>query len=134
VAGHDGYGKFVRDRYRSGDLDRHAWLELVAEHGRLLRSGPGEEEALLGEVEKLVDASDRLWPAIALSLQVDVCRSILRRLPVRAGLLDGFVLRRAIRGGPLPDPEDYIEISDEHLAAVNEAGPLPPPAKKRVRR
>jgi hypothetical protein len=66
----------------------------------------------------------RLWAATILALDVDTCASILHGRRVRAGNLDGFVLRRALRGAQLPDVEDYIEITDEMLDAVNEAGPL----------
>lgn len=72
------------------------------------------------------------WAAMMLALDVDTCGSILRGLPVRAGNLDGFVLRRALRGGPLPDAEDYIVITKVMVDAVAEAGPLP--AKKAGRR
>jgi hypothetical protein len=59
-----------------------------------------------------------------LALDLDTCSSILRELRVRAGHLDGFVLRRALRGAQLPDPEDYIEVTGGMLDAVAEAGPL----------
>ena len=76
-----------------------------------------------------------IWAAMMLALDVDTCRSIMRGLPVRAGNLDGFVLRRALRGGPLPDTEVYIEITGEMLDAVDEAGPLAPkPYEKGGRR
>lgn len=77
------------------------------------------------------------WAAMMLALDVDTCASILRGLRVRAGNLDGFVFRRALRGDPLPDSEDYIQISAEMLDAIVEAGrlqdgPLPPiPTKKK---
>jgi hypothetical protein len=60
-----------------------------------------------------------------LALDLDTAGSILRGLRIRAGNLDGVVLRRALRGECLPDPEDYIEVTGEMLDAVNEAGPLP---------
>jgi hypothetical protein len=66
-----------------------------------------------------------LWAAMMLALDVGTASSILCGLCVRAGNLDAFVLRRALRGDPLPDPEDYIEVAGEMLDAVNEAGPLP---------
>jgi hypothetical protein len=64
------------------------------------------------------------WPAMMLALDLETCRSILQGRPVRAGNLDGFVLRRALRGAPLPDAEAYIGVTGEMLGAVNEAGPL----------
>jgi hypothetical protein len=74
------------------------------------------------------------WAVLMLALDFSTCRSILRGLPVRAGNLDGFVLRRALRGGPLPDAEEYVEVTDDMLEAVDEAGPLPIPTKMRGRR
>jgi hypothetical protein len=71
------------------------------------------------------------WAAMMLALDVDSCASILRGRRVRAGNLDGFVLRRALRGAPLPDPEDYIDVTPEMHEAVDEAGPLPLPTKKK---
>jgi hypothetical protein len=70
-----------------------------------------------------------VWAGIMLALDVKTCDSILRGLRVRAGSLDGFVLRRALRGAPLPDPEDYIQISSEQLVAIEEGGSLPIPTK-----
>jgi hypothetical protein len=70
-----------------------------------------------------------LWAAIMLALDLDTAGSILRGLRVRAGNLDGFVLRRALRGEPLPDAEDYIEITPAMLEAIDEAGPLSFPTK-----
>jgi hypothetical protein len=75
-----------------------------------------------------------LWPAMMLALDVDTASSILGGLRVRAGNLDGFVLQRALRGGPLPSAEDYIAITPAMLEAVNEAGELPVPKKKSGRR
>jgi hypothetical protein len=70
--------------------------------------------------------SRRFWAAMMLVLDVDTCESILRGLPVRAGNLDGFVLRRALRGAELPQSESYLEVGDEMLDAVAEAGPFEP--------
>jgi hypothetical protein len=153
VAGDEGYGSFVRDRYRRGEIDRDAWLELVAEHGGRLRVGAGEENGLLPVCEEPVEegsaewgdevpadpeasahASRQPWAGVMLGLDLRTCRSILKGLPVRAGNLDAFVLRRAVRGGKLPDAEDYIEISGDHLDAIAEAGPLPSPANRKGRR
>jgi len=79
--------------------------------------------ALLAEVER--DRLRRLWPAAMLARSVDTWVSIRRGLPLRAGNLDTFVLRRALRGGPLPDLEDYLLVDGEMLAAIVEAGPIP---------
>lgn len=59
-----------------------------------------------------------------LSLDVDTASSVLRGLRVRAGNLDAYVLRRALRGSPLPEAEDFIHITSEMLDAIDEAGPL----------
>lgn len=75
-------------------------------------------------VERWPDAG-RVWASMVLARHVDTCASILRGLPVRVGLLDRFVLRRALRGGSLPDPETYLVVTDEMLAAIREAGPIP---------
>jgi hypothetical protein len=75
------------------------------------------------------------WAAMMLALEVDSFASILRGLRVRAGNLDGFVLRRALRGGELPNVEDYIEVTADMLDAIREAGRLkdgpPPPLPKK---
>jgi hypothetical protein len=86
------------------------------------------------DAERQRQADRRFWAAMQVALDVDTCRSILRGLPVRAGNLDGFVLRRALRGAQLPDPESYLEVSGEMLDAVAEAGPLELPAPRRGRR
>lgn len=80
-------------------------------------------EAVLAEVE--AERSRRCWAAWMLTRDRSTCRSILANRPVRVGTLDRFVLRRALRGGPLPDPETYLVVTAGMLAAVNEAGPLP---------
>jgi hypothetical protein len=66
-----------------------------------------------------------VWAAMMVARDVDTCGSILRGLPVRVGNLDRFVLRRALRGGCLPDAEAYVVVSPEMLAAITEAGPMP---------
>jgi hypothetical protein len=73
------------------------------------------------------------WAAMELTLDVDTCASILRGLRVRAANLDGVVLRRALRGGELPHPDEFIQVDLEMLEAVNEAGPLPAREKGRKR-
>ena len=80
------------------------------------------------------DAGRLQWAAMMLALDVDTCSSILRGLRVRAGNLDGFVLRRALRGGELPDPEYYVQITGEMLEAIDEAGSLLPSKTKGGRR
>jgi len=79
-----------------------------------------------------------LWSAMAVALDLGTASSILRGLRVRAGNSDSFFLRRALRGAPLPDCEDYIEITPAMLEAIDEAGslpgPLPPATQKGGRR
>jgi hypothetical protein len=48
----------------------------------------------------------------------------VRGLPVIAANLDGEVLRRALRGAPLPPASEFIEVDVDMLDAVAEAGPL----------
>jgi hypothetical protein len=83
---------------------------------------PLSQERVIDEADRLY--SRRLWAALLLALDLDTCRSILSGRAVRAGNLDGVVLRRALRGARLPDPESYFVVSHEMLDAVAEAGPL----------
>ena len=76
----------------------------------------------------------RLWAQIVLALDLDTCQSIGAGRPVMAGRLDAEVLRRALRGAPLPDPQAYIVIGPEHLDSAAEAGPLRRKTGKRRRR
>ena len=69
-------------------------------------------------------ASKRLWAAFMIALDVDTLVSILDGKPVPAWNLDATVLRRALRGGPLPDPDSWFRVRHGHLDAVAEAGPL----------
>jgi hypothetical protein len=73
----------------------------------------------------------RFWAATMLARDLDTCRSILEDLPVRAGNLDGVVLQRALRGGRLPDAENYIAVSGEMLDAAAEAGSLEANGRRR---
>lgn len=75
--------------------------------------------------------SREVWAAMMVARDVDTCESILCGLPVRVGNLDRFVLRRALRGGRVPDPEAYVVVSAQMLAAIDEAGPMP---ERRTRR
>lgn len=68
--------------------------------------------------------ADRAWAAILLALDPATCASILAGRSVRAGNLDGFFLRRALRGGRLPDAEAYIAVTAAMLDAIVEAGPV----------
>jgi hypothetical protein len=68
--------------------------------------------------------SRHIWAAMMLALHVDVAESILHRRPVMAGRLDAEVLRRAVRGGPLPEPGAFVEVDEEMLDSIAEAGPF----------
>jgi hypothetical protein len=63
------------------------------------------------------------WDAMMLTPRLDVCRSILRGLPVLAGSLDGVILSHALRGAELPPVDNYITVTGDMLDAVDEAGP-----------
>lgn len=67
---------------------------------------------------------NQLWAAIMLALTAATCTSILAHRPVRAGGLDGHVLRRALRHSTLPPAESYILITPTMLDSISEAGPL----------
>jgi len=73
-----------------------------------------------------ITASRRLWAAVMLTSDLEVCRSILRGRPVLAHQLDAAALRRALRGEPLPAPDSYFRVRPGHLDAVAEGGPFEP--------
>jgi hypothetical protein len=75
----------------------------------------------------------RLWGVLMLAWTVEVAESILVGRPVMASGLDAEALRRALRGAPLPDPDQYVVVTDEMLDAINEAGPLRPASGRRGR-
>jgi hypothetical protein len=74
-------------------------------------------------------ASRRQWAALMLARDVHTFESILLGRPVLARNLDGEVLRRALRGQPLPAADSYVRVRDGHLNAIAEAGPLPTTTK-----
>jgi hypothetical protein len=93
------------------DLDERDALErlideLVAQHGRRSRLE---------------------WAALMLARHVDVSKSILQGRPVPVYRLDAVVLRRALRGEPIPDPDSWFRVRIGHLDAIAEAGPLVSP-------
>jgi hypothetical protein len=71
----------------------------------------------------------RLWAAVMLTHDADVCASILRGRPVLARQLDAVALTRALRGERLPAPQSYFRVRPGHLDAVAEGGPFEPAAK-----
>jgi hypothetical protein len=77
-----------------------------------------------GPTHSTRDDPRALWAAIMLALDVWTCESVIAGRRVRAGNLDALVLRRALRGQPFPDCEDFTYVSADMLAAVAEAGPL----------
>jgi hypothetical protein len=78
-----------------------------------------------------VSASRRLWAAVMLTTDVEVCRSILLGRRVRACQLDAEALQRARRGEPFPPPSDYIAVTAEMFDAVAEGGPFESKARTR---
>jgi hypothetical protein len=72
------------------------------------------------EQERLEDR--RLWAVLTLTGDLEVARSIMCGKPVLARQLDPDALYRALRGGPLPDPDSYFRVRDGHLAAISEGG------------
>jgi hypothetical protein len=59
--------------------------------------------------------------------------SVLRELPVVGANLDGEVLRRALRGDPLPPASEFVLVDVAMLDAIAEAGPLTPRKRKAYR-
>lgn len=66
----------------------------------------------------------RLWAVFMLARSPEVAESIMRGRPVMARGLDAEALRRALRGCPLPNPDEFVPVSHEMLDALNEAGPM----------
>jgi hypothetical protein len=58
--GDEGFGDFIRGAYRSGLINRAEWLDRVALHGFLLRSGPPDEPGVLGAFQSF-DAGLGEW-------------------------------------------------------------------------
>jgi hypothetical protein len=75
----------------------------------------------------------RIWSAYVLARDVWTCESILRGLPVIAANLDAEVLRRGLRGDPLPPASEFVLVDGEMLDAIAEAGPLTRKRKERLR-
>ena len=59
-----------------------------------------------------------------LARHVDTFDSIIAGRPVYAKQLDAVVLRRGLRGGPLPNPDSWFRVRAGHLDAIFEAGRL----------
>jgi hypothetical protein len=71
-----------------------------------------------------ITSSRRLWGAMMLCLDWWTWESVAVGQPVRAGNLDGEVLRHALRGARLPDVEAYLQVTAPMLEAVAEHGPF----------
>jgi hypothetical protein len=78
-----------------------------------------------------VTEARRIWAAIMLARDVWTCGSVLRGLPVIGANLDGEVLRRALRGDPIPPASEFLLVGDDMLDAIAEAGPLMPKEERR---
>lgn len=70
------------------------------------------------------ESANRVWAAMALCRLVDDCQSILEGEPVLAAHLDAEVLRRGLRGRPMPPASEFITVTPEMLDAIAAAGPL----------
>jgi hypothetical protein len=81
--------------------------------------------------ERIVER--RLWSVFMISHTPEVAESVLSGRPVIARNLDAEALRRALRGGSLPDPDVFVVISHEMLDAIAEAGPITPITPRRLR-
>ena len=82
------------------------------------------------------DAADvtlwrRVWSAVMLTSDPEVCSSIMRGLPVLARRLDAEALRRALRGLPFPPPDEYIRVDADMLDALAEGGTFVVKARRR---
>jgi hypothetical protein len=103
-------------------------LRLSAEERERLAERARDPEGVAArerEAEQSRLESRRLWGALMVSRDVDTWRSVCSGNPVRARNLDRFVLRRTLRGAPLPRAESYIVVTSEMFLAIDEAGPLP---------
>ena len=89
-------------------------------HGPMWPAEDNALDALNAKAER--QEARRLWGAVMLTPYADVCESILRGRPVLVRRLDSVALRRALRGEPLPAPEEYLLVTAEHLDAVAEGG------------
>lgn len=88
------------------------------------RDDPAAMLAEARSVEAERASAGRLWAAIVLAPNLDVCRSVLLGRPVLASKLDYVILGRALRGAALPPADSFLAITDGMLNAVAEAGPV----------
>jgi hypothetical protein len=87
-----------------------------------------------GGVDEDERAGQRLWSAFMLACSLPVMQSIMLGRPVMAQGLSPEPLRRALRGGQLPAPGEFVHVTGEMLDAVEEAGPLQLRVKRGARR
>jgi hypothetical protein len=109
-------------------------MRLTPEERRRLAERAADPEGYERREREAEDArleSRRLWAASALTGDLDVCRSICEGHPVLARQLDATALRRALRGGAFPPPNNYVRVTGEMLDAVAEGGPFEPKGRKR---
>jgi hypothetical protein len=107
-------------------LTAEEWARVEARQRDPNGAARREREA---EDERTTDL--RLWAAVALTPDLNACRSILEGRPALARQLDPVVLRRALRGARLPSPESYISVAVEMLDAVAEGGAFTPKGRRR---
>lgn len=86
------------------------------------------------DLSEAASESRAVWAAMMLTRDLDTLRSILLGQNVLVRNLDRRILRHAVRGAPLPEPDEYLQVTVEMLFAVQEAGPFElehePPLKK----
>ena len=82
-----------------------------------------EIDRLLEKHRPPITPEDRVWAAVALSLNPETCRSIHQGRVVLARNLDARILTNSLRGKPRPDPTEWIHVTDMMLDAIVEAGP-----------
>jgi hypothetical protein len=66
----------------------------------------------------------RLWALLMIARTLKVATSILECRPVMARGLNSEPLRRALRAGRRPAPDEFVTVTHEMLDAIDEAGPL----------
>lgn len=76
------------------------------------------------DISHAASASRQIWAAMVLTPDPDVCRSILEGRPVQVRQLEQAALRRALRGAEPPAANEYLQVTIEMLAAVQEGGPF----------
>lgn len=114
------------------DAARRRRLRVLRETNSVItdRELPSTRDELAADDEAIAARGRRLWAALCLARSYPTFRSICDGKAVRCGGLDRFVLRRALRGGPLPDREAFILVDAAMLDSVAESGAFPKEAKR----